>query len=102
MDAADRAVRGAGLARRELASNIVDRIRLERHGRITALLRAVVDEALFADVQVACAGAAPPLVRLPVREVVLEASNSGIEILDDLPGAVDGGRNLVEHPAFGS
>src|SRR5258706_5003701 len=43
--AADRAIGGAGFRRRELASNVVDSVRLERHAGVAALLRAVVHEA---------------------------------------------------------
>ncbi len=100
MDAADRAVRRAGLFRAELAPDIGDGVGLERHARIPALLRAVVDQALFADVEISRARAASPLVRLPVGEVVLEAPNPGIEILDDLPGAADGRGHVVVDLAF--
>ena len=52
MDAADGAVGRAPLRRDELAADVVDRVGLERDARRAALLRAVVDEALFADVEV--------------------------------------------------
>jgi len=38
-------------------------------------LRAVVDEAVLADIQIPGAGAAAPLVRLAVRELFLEVRN---------------------------
>ena len=80
--AADRAVRRARLRRRELAADVVDGVALERHARIAALLRAVVHQAVLADVEVARAGAAAPLVRLAVGQVVLEAANPRIEVLE--------------------
>ena len=43
---------------------------------IAALLRAVVHQALFADVQIARAGATPPVVGLAFGEVVLKAGDA--------------------------
>src|SRR6185369_11381176 len=67
---------------------------------MAALLRTVVHQAVLADIEVARAGAAPPLVRLAIRQVVLKAANPRIEILEDLPGPVDGGRHLVVNLAL--
>ncbi len=76
MDAADGAHGRAPLLGQEFALDVVDGVRRERRAGRAALLRAVVDEALFADIQVARAGAAAPLVRLPVHELRLEVRNS--------------------------
>src|SRR5215470_2467777 len=97
MDAADGAVRRAPLRRQKLALDVVDRVGLERHPGNAALLRAVMDEAVLADVEVARARAAPPLVRLAVGEPFLEVRNPRVEVLEDLPGPVDRGRDLVVH-----
>src|SRR5215510_12337890 len=97
MDAAHRAERGARLGRGELAADVVDGVAVERHGGEAALLRAVVHEPVFADVEVARARAAPPLVRPAVRDVVLEAADPRVEVLEHLPGAADGRRDLVVH-----
>src|SRR5579862_299996 len=97
MDAANRAVGGARLRRREFAPDVVDRVVVERRSGSAALLRAVMDQAVLADVKVARAGAAAPFVRLAVREVVLEARDSRIQILHHLPRTVDRGSHLVVH-----
>ena len=44
----------------------------ERNARIAALLRAPVHQAVLADVEIARAGAAPPVVRLALGDIVLE------------------------------
>ena len=82
MDAADRAVRRARFRRRRTRGGCRRRVGLERHAGIAALLRAVVHEPVFADVEIARAGAAPPLVRLAVGQVVLEVRDARIEILE--------------------
>src|ERR1700683_123972 len=87
--AADRAVRRARLRRGELAPEIVDRIRLERHTRGPALLRAVVHQPALADVQIPSARAAPPVVGLAVGQIVLKVRDSRIEVLENLPRPVD-------------
>jgi hypothetical protein len=66
------AARSAAFFRDELAADIVLRILRQWFGGIAALLRAVVDEAVFANVEVAGAGAALPLVLDPLGDVVLE------------------------------
>ena len=73
---------------------------IERRAGEPALLRAVVDQPLLADIQIARAGAAAPLVGLPVGEVGLKARNPRVEILHDLPRTADGGRHLVVHLPF--
>src|SRR5215470_12417510 len=72
MDAGDRAARGAAFLRVELAVALLVRVLGERHARVAALLRAVMDEAVFADIEVARAGAAPPIVFEAFGDVVLE------------------------------
>src|SRR3954466_8169835 len=80
VDAADGAVRRAPLRRDELAADVVGRVGLERHARCAALLRAVVDEALFADVEIPRARAAPPFVRLAVHELRLEVRDARVQV----------------------
>src|SRR5262249_50816459 len=101
MHAADRAIWRARLRCREFPPDVLDRVAFERYPWITALLRTVVDEAVLADVEVARAGAAAPLIRLAVRQVVLKAANPRIEILEDLPGPVDRRRHFVVDLALG-
>src|SRR2546427_13004852 len=70
--AGHRAPRRAGLLREELAANVLHRIARQRLGRITALLRAVVHQAVFANVKISRAGAASPPIFFFVGDVVLE------------------------------
>src|SRR5439155_20841006 len=95
VDAADRTIRRARLPRRELAADVVDGISLERHGGEAALLRAVVDEPVLADVQIPRARAAAPVVRPAVGQVVLKVRDPRVQVLDDLPRSVDRGGHLV-------
>src|SRR5262249_15862730 len=44
----------------------------KRDGRVATLLRAVMDQSVFADVQVARSGSATPFVRPAVSQIVLE------------------------------
>src|SRR5690348_1004498 len=99
--AADRAEGGAGLRRVELAADVLDGVLLERNRRVAPLLRAVVNEAELADVEIPGAGAAAPVVRLAVRQVVLEGADAGVEILDDVLRAVDPARDIVVDGALG-
>src|SRR6516225_6724087 len=82
MDTAYRAVRRAWFGRRELPADVADRVGLERHRRISALLRAIVHETVFADVQVPRSRAAAPGVRPSVSQVVLKPANPRVEVLE--------------------
>src|SRR5262249_29748487 len=93
--AADGAVRRARLRRAELAADVVDGIGFEGNGRIAPLLGAVVHQAVLADIEVTRAGPAAPFVRIAVGEVVLEAADARVEVLQHLAGTVDGGRDVV-------
>src|SRR5689334_6690395 len=70
--AGDSAKRSARLLRNVLAADILDGVLFQRLTGEAALLRAVVDQAVFADVQVPRSGAAFPLVGAPPGNVVLE------------------------------
>src|ERR1700744_5534960 len=97
MHAADGAVRRARLGRRVLAPDVLDGIIGERRARIAALLRAVVHEAVFADVQVAGAGAALPVIRAPFDQVALEIVDARVQALAELHAlVVDGALAGVE------
>ena len=100
MHAADRAERRAPFRRQELAPDVVDRVRRERHAGAAALLRAPVHQPVLADVEVARAGAALPVVRLAVGEVHLEAADAGVEVLEHLAAAVDPPHHVVEDRAL--
>src|SRR5262249_19247477 len=77
-----------------------DRVRLERHGWIAALLRAVMHQAVFAHIEIARARPTPPRIGLAVGQVALKARNSRIEILERLKWSVDRRRDVVVHPAL--
>ena len=65
-------MRGAGFFCQVFATDVGDGILLEGDSGIAALLRAVVDESVFANIEVARASAAAPLVGPSLRDVVLE------------------------------
>src|SRR5262249_11763865 len=56
-----------------LAAQVVGAVLLQWDTRMTALLRAPVDQAILADIEVPRAGAAEPVVWLSVGKVLLEA-----------------------------
>src|SRR5262245_38235914 len=63
---------GAWLFGVKLASDVFAGVVFKRNGGVTALLRTVVNQSVFADVQVSGAGAAPPIVRPAVGQIVLK------------------------------
>ena len=77
MDARNRAVRRAAFFGEVLAADVVARVRRERNSRIAALLRAVMHQAVFADVEIARAGAAAPVIGQALRDVVLKGVDAG-------------------------
>src|SRR5271156_450000 len=66
------AARGTGFFGEEFAVALLIGVFHDRNARIAALLRAVVDQAVFADVEIARACAAAPVVFPAARDVVLE------------------------------
>src|SRR6266852_4657099 len=60
-----------------LAAHVIARVSRERHSGIATLLRTVVNQAVFADVEIARPGAATPLVWQALRYVVLESIDAG-------------------------
>src|SRR5690242_19338056 len=67
-----RAMRGAGFFAEILAPQVFARVVFQRNRRIAPLLRAVVHQAVFSDVEIPRSGAASPVVRLARRNVVLK------------------------------
>src|SRR5262249_52417985 len=78
MDAADRAVGRAGLLGKVFAADVLPRVLIQRLGRITTLLGAIVDQAVLADVHVAGAGPATPTVGPALSDGVLEEIQAGV------------------------
>src|SRR6516225_676972 len=72
-----RAVRRTRLLGDTLTADVSHRVLLQGHRGIAPLLRAVVNQPVFADVEIARAGSATPLVRSPLRDVVLERVDAG-------------------------
>src|SRR5580698_6957199 len=70
-------MRSAGLLRIKLAAYIGPRVFLQRNGRISALLRAIMNQAILADVEVARSSATAPLIGTAQRDVVLESIHTG-------------------------
>src|SRR5262245_22106603 len=60
---------GAWLFCVKFTSDVFAGVVFKRNGGIAALLRTVVNQSVFADVQVSCAGAAPPVVRPAVGKI---------------------------------
>src|SRR5579862_2712707 len=81
MDAGDGAVRRAAFFGEELAADVVDGVLLQRNGGRAALLRAIVHQAVLADIEIACAGAASPVIGLAVGDIVLEPVHARIVAL---------------------
>src|ERR1700716_3274506 len=74
-------MRRAGFFAEVLAADIVPGVGCERNRRITALLRAVMHQSVFADVEITGAGTAAPVVGQPLRDVVLKSVDSGKALL---------------------
>src|SRR2546430_16472867 len=68
----NRAMGCAGFFCEVLATDICNRVLLQRNRGIAALLRAIVHQSVFANIQISGAGPAPPLVWTPQRNVVLK------------------------------
>src|SRR5271169_5690655 len=78
MDATNRAVRRAGLFGEEFALEVGLGVLGQWHAGEAALLRAVVHQAVLADVEVARSGTAAPVVGLSVSDGFLELVEAGI------------------------
>src|SRR5580700_261178 len=77
MHAGNRAVRRAAFFREVFTTHVVARVGCERHAGMAALLRAVVHQPVFANIEITRPGAAAPLVRQALRNVVLEGVDAG-------------------------
>ena len=64
MHTGDGALRRAGFFRHVLAAKVDFRVILQRNAGVASLLRTVVDEAVFTNIEVTRAGAASPVIRL--------------------------------------
>src|SRR5215467_3733394 len=73
----DRAVRGAAFFGQILAAQIFAAIFLQWNPWIATLLRAVMHQPVLADIEVACSGAAAPIVGHALGDVVLKCVDPG-------------------------
>src|SRR4051812_31772722 len=93
MNARYRAERRTALGTRRFASQIFRRVVNERNAGPAALLRAVMHQPVFADIQKAAAGAAVPVIRQPSPDVFLKMiemrkrEQSGFEAPETFVGA---------------
>src|SRR5690242_24288 len=92
--ARDGTVRRAAFLGEELTTYVGAGVLLQRNARVAPLLRAIVHQPILADVQIAGAGAAAPVVRVAIGNVVLEAVESRIVLLREL-------LHLLKHRALG-
>ena len=94
MHAADGATGRAALLGEELALYVSRLISRERNARISTLLAAIVRQTELADLEVASACTAAPVVRLPVGDRLLEVIESRVTATGKLS-------HLVPDGAFG-
>src|SRR5574340_458925 len=73
MDARHRARRRTGLLRQEFPPNILCRVFVKGFAGPAALLRTIMDQPVFADVEIPGAGAATPIIGLALGDVFLKA-----------------------------
>lgn len=94
VDAADGAVGSAAFFGEEFSLDVGGLVFGERNARVAALLGAVVDQSKLADINIACASPAAPVVGLAVGDGFLEVIEARVAAARELT-------NLVPHGAFG-
>ena len=77
VDARNGAIGSAAFFGEIFAAHVIARVSGEGHARITALLRAVMHQPVFANVEVAGAGTASPRIGQALSDVVLEGVDAG-------------------------
>ena len=77
-------MRRAGFLGMVLVGKVVGRVFLEGDGRKAALLRAIVHQPIFANVEVSATGAASPIVRDALRNVFLKLVEARVRALAHL------------------
>jgi len=77
VNARNSATGSAALRGEELALALVRGVSIERNSRMPALLRAIVDETIFADIEVAGSGAAPPVIIEAGGDIALKGVDAG-------------------------
>src|SRR5262249_7798085 len=81
MHTSNRAVRSACFLRKVFSFDVCFGVGRQRYSGIAALLRAVMYESVFADVQVTAARSASPLIGFAVGQVFLERVPSYVTFL---------------------
>src|SRR6202044_120038 len=90
MHAGYRTTRSAALLREKFAVALLVGILRQRNAGVAALLRAVMHQAVLADVEIARAGAASPVVLQALGDIVLE-------LIDAREGLLAQRHNLFEN-----
>lgn len=75
--ARNRAMRCTAFFGEIFAAHVIAGVGCQRHARIAALLRTIMHESVFADVEIARARAAAPFIRQALRDVVLKSIDAG-------------------------
>src|SRR5262245_66683755 len=78
MDTGDGTVRSTRFLGEIFSSEIIASVMFERNSGIASLLRAVMNQAVLTDIEVASTRPAAPVVGLRIRQVVLEVVHPGI------------------------
>ena len=94
VDAADGAVGRTALFGEELAFHVGLLVVRDRHAGISALLGAVVHQTELADVEIASAGPAAPIVRLAVGDRLLKMVEARVAAAGQAPDFVPDGALL--------
>jgi len=63
---------GAGFFGAKFVVQMLSRVFGKRDSRISALLRTIMNKAVFADIQITGSGSAAPVMRTPISQVILE------------------------------
>src|SRR5689334_21822539 len=84
VNALERARRRAPFLGVVLAIEVFHRVLIERNSGIATLLRAPMDQTVFANVEVTRAGATTPIVRFALRDAVLKPVQPGVVLVSEL------------------
>src|SRR5579872_4975498 len=95
----DRAERSAGLCGEVFAANIFHCVVCQGLGGVAALLRAVMHQAVLADIKIPGSGAATPIAGAAIGDGILEkAEPREMPLLHTFHGAINGALAVAERP----
>jgi len=81
LDATNCAGWSTGLSGQIFTPHVLFRVVLQRYGGVAALLRAIMNEAILANVEITRARAASPVIRITTRKILLEPVQSRVSTL---------------------